>query len=82
MTKEYEEARAHLSTAIQNAAQCIHPNVGDQRATVCIATALVLIADELHTMNEQNKGVGVWRECVTRALTELCRYFGTERRRG
>ena len=49
--------------------------VGDD-PTGAVVLVLCAIARELHEANEQNKGVGVWRECVTRALTELCRYFG------
>lgn len=70
MTKEYESARAHLSTAIENAAQCTNGD-GERRAAVCIATALVLITDELHIANERSKGVAVWRECALACVNQL-----------
>lgn len=71
MTQTYETARASLVRAIENAAQCSTTEVTEARGTVCIATALVLIADELHTANEQNRGVGVWRDCLLNAINAI-----------
>lgn len=38
---------------------------------VLLVSALILIADELHTANERERGAGVFRDCLLACLKEI-----------